>query len=239
MTAAHKKSAKGRATVQFAAGHYWVGDPAYIVTDGDWPTWITESGYPIERHFVAVLNDVSVVGFATAFGDGTYVGSDGFEYQVDSSILGIVPEAYGTPHRAGTMNHVYFPQPFSCTERGGVIQVGNIRIDTTAVLRPPAYRVPESSTEMYSDALKAVMGDHSNLREVYGFDAELPNDRDGAKKAVFSDGDVDLVALSASIAGNPVKSGAGLDGEPVDAGVGPDLGGADSIEHFLKRAASS
>lgn len=76
-----------RATITSEKGFY-VGDICYVMDDADYDRWIDVWGYsdgeiPMSGHSFAVAS--------TAFGDGTYRGSDGFYYPVDAGVIGVVP----------------------------------------------------------------------------------------------------------------------------------------------------
>lgn len=71
---------------------YIIGDPCYSagLDDDAWPKWvdIALKEEPIE---VAMYGDYPVTSVKTAHGDGSYLGSDGKYYPVDSGAIGAVP----------------------------------------------------------------------------------------------------------------------------------------------------
>ena len=71
----------------------FIGDPCYIIPDKDWDEYL-ENYYQAEelggnKHFIF---KGKVVGTAnTAYGDGTYMGDDHYEYDVDAGMIGVTP----------------------------------------------------------------------------------------------------------------------------------------------------
>jgi len=78
-------------------GKYYIGDPCYCFSsDNTWGdlcnSWFSLNGSPI-----AVSENVEVVGFGTAYGDGSYAGyidSERHTFPVDAGMLGVVPECF-------------------------------------------------------------------------------------------------------------------------------------------------
>lgn len=93
-------------------GKYFIGDPCYAVPANDWEEVLTSTGflglyadeldeirgvYQDKRdcHGVFQLaNGYHILASSTAYGDGSYDGSDGFNYGVDAGLLGAVPMEY-------------------------------------------------------------------------------------------------------------------------------------------------
>lgn len=122
--------------VEMPAGEYWVGDPCYAVPDERWMEWLEAADYMNEHSLlVADLDGHTVLGLGTAYGDGVFVGSDGFDYGVDAGLIGVVPvevaDYSDEKYPAGAlMRRVEFTEPFECRYSNGTIILGNIRIDT-------------------------------------------------------------------------------------------------------------
>lgn len=118
------------------AGDYYVGDPCYVLDDDQFDQWVPglrRSG----RHHVGLVDGSTVVGISTAYGDGSYRGSDGFDYDVDSGMLGLVPVAVGGrgegAAQAGSVRRVTFADPIVCQcVNGGTVALGGLRIETAA-----------------------------------------------------------------------------------------------------------
>lgn len=74
------------------AGTYHLGDPCYTVPGDRWMEWLNAADFE-SNHAVldAELGGHRVIGLSTAYGDGTYRGSDGFIYGVDAGLIGLVP----------------------------------------------------------------------------------------------------------------------------------------------------
>ncbi len=103
----------------FPAGKYWIGDICYCLNDKVYDAIFGGFGYDsgLYTHkdggFFMVDN--------TSYGDGLYVGSDGFEYGVDAGIIGIVSEHLVDKNNSaldGGRFHT-FKEPVKCTFKGG------------------------------------------------------------------------------------------------------------------------
>lgn len=85
-------------TVLVPKGKYVLGDPCYAVPDDMWMPWLENAKYEDNR-LVLVGQTPSghwVLGLSTQYGDGGYLGSDGFEYGVDAGLIGLVPVEIAT-----------------------------------------------------------------------------------------------------------------------------------------------
>jgi hypothetical protein len=124
------------------AGRYYVGDLCYlfgsdkgcIFPDSDWDTLLADTdslmldgddrgglfGWRGTRFFVS----------STAFGDGTYRDTTGREFWVDAGIIGCWPLPEGDAPSGGHI--INFDSDFDCytVDSDGVIEIGNIRIET-------------------------------------------------------------------------------------------------------------
>lgn len=94
---------------------FYIGDICYALSDE-----VYHGIWGDEHHFEdGKFEDHSGIGFAvgsTAYGDGVYTGTDGFDYGVDVGVIGIVPlelvkkdvDGLGTVHRVpGTARYQF------------------------------------------------------------------------------------------------------------------------------------
>ena len=72
------------------SGKFYVGDPCYVLSD-DIYYGIWDDKYNFEDGIIDCGNNLSFLVHGTAYGDGEYTGTNGFDYGVDSGTLGIVP----------------------------------------------------------------------------------------------------------------------------------------------------
>lgn len=118
-------------SVEVPAGEYFVGDPCYGVPADRWMEWLHAADYEnAHPMLVAELDGKTVVGVSTAYGDGTYDGSDGEGYPVDSGLIGVVPVELVEEDSPWGMNKVSFANPFTCSYNDGTITIGHITIET-------------------------------------------------------------------------------------------------------------
>jgi len=117
-------------TVRVPAGAYYLGDPCYTVPNDLWMELLGTCdffGVP-----VGTVGGQQVVAFRTAWGDGLYPGSDGFEYPVDAGLIGLVPLALNpalTRHDLVTL--VVYERATECsTDGNGGLMFGGVEIDT-------------------------------------------------------------------------------------------------------------
>lgn len=94
-------------------GKYYIGDPCYCFSNDN--TWgnLCNSWFGLNESPIAVSENVEVVGFSTAYGDGNYagyIGSKRHDFPVDAGMLGVVPESF-----------IEIESSFVDTERLGVI----------------------------------------------------------------------------------------------------------------------
>ena len=125
------QTAKGW-TVIVPAGAYFLGDPCYAVPGHLWDDLLNTC-----ECFEAPVGNVkgfAVLGFGTAWGDGTYSDQDGNQYPVDAGLIGLVPDGLIERDKRAELltlgRMVTFTEPTSCTAALGVMQFGRIRIDT-------------------------------------------------------------------------------------------------------------
>ena len=124
-------------TIRSESGFY-VGDICYAMRrDLYHDYWGSKLG------FESGIHTIPEIGFAfavdnTAYGDGTYRGSDGFEYSVDAGVIGVVPLELATRRQYEDEDGRVFAQAGNATFRaeGGVFDImlpdgTAIHIDTT------------------------------------------------------------------------------------------------------------
>ena len=129
-------------TAAVAAGRYWFGDPCYALGADKslWREWVAASA-EASHDFQEPVSGASYRGFpvvaaSTLYGDGTYSGSDGFSYPVDSGSLGVVPaalleELQVEPNKSDTLGTwVDLQEKDLLSEENGVIRFGDILVST-------------------------------------------------------------------------------------------------------------
>jgi hypothetical protein len=79
------------------AGEYYIGDPCYVMPTRDWNQWMDD-------HMCAT-NGQWVI-HPTHCGDGWFIGSDGFEYHVDSGNLGMVLSSLCDPQKRTSVEQI-------------------------------------------------------------------------------------------------------------------------------------
>lgn len=72
------------------SGKFWVGDPCYVLSD-DVYYGIWDDKYHFEDGKIDVDDKLSFLVHGTAYGDGSYPSSNGFDYGVDSGTLAVIP----------------------------------------------------------------------------------------------------------------------------------------------------
>ena len=72
------------------SGKFYVGDPCYVLSD-DIYYGIWDDKYNFEDGIIDCGNGLSFLVHGTAYGDGSYQGTNGAEYGVDSGTLAIIP----------------------------------------------------------------------------------------------------------------------------------------------------
>lgn len=85
--------------------------------------WFRKSSWQVKKK--------NVYAFSTYRGDGTYRGSDGFEYDVDSGLIGLAPVELGSDGiRIGLCKSVLVSKEIQCSSDDGLLTFGNIVINT-------------------------------------------------------------------------------------------------------------
>jgi hypothetical protein len=128
---------KNKVTLQ--SGQYFIGDPCYAIPhDFDREYWgdaLNTSGY-FSKQGVYHINGFPFIGYYTYYGDGSYLGTDGHHYSVDSGLIGAVSMEFV---KSIIFNYDYlhlgtvvdFSEPFECyATDDGKIHIGHIMIDT-------------------------------------------------------------------------------------------------------------
>jgi len=83
------KKINAKKTYVLPAGTYYIGDICYVLADELYENVFGGTGYEC-GHYTSDQGQFLVDG--TYAGDGSYRGSDGFEYAVDAGIIGIVSQ---------------------------------------------------------------------------------------------------------------------------------------------------
>lgn len=121
-------------SVTMPAGEYYVGDPCYAFDNHKrWMKWLKDADFdatPYPRYLLAEVEGRPVLGIGTAYGDGAYSGTDGFEYGVDAGLLGVVPVEVAEDNALYAMKKTTFDKPFTCSYDEGTITLGHIVIET-------------------------------------------------------------------------------------------------------------
>jgi hypothetical protein len=110
-------------TQTFPAGKYWIGDICYCLPDEIYDKIFGGvGGYSggFYRHNDGGFFMVD----GTSWGDGCYIGSDGFEYGVDAGIIGIVSEKLiDMENSADSGGKIHtFTHPVTCRFKNGVFR---------------------------------------------------------------------------------------------------------------------
>lgn len=120
--------------VEVPAGKYFMGDPCYAVPDKEWIPLLESCDYFNSTPIGKMSDGREVLGFSTAYGDGTYHDQYGNEFGVDAGMIGLVPVTEKEIKKnkqlveLGTIIDVKFPMTCSC--RNGFLTFGKYCIDT-------------------------------------------------------------------------------------------------------------
>jgi hypothetical protein len=119
-------------TVTVPPGVYLLADPCYAVPADLWEDLLDSCNYfetPVGR-----VQGQQVLAFPTAHGDGSYAGSDGFTYGVDSGLIGLTPLALVPARERAQLSAlgavVNLVVATRCTWHEGLMTFGALRIDT-------------------------------------------------------------------------------------------------------------
>jgi hypothetical protein len=125
-----------KGTVTVPAGRYYLCDPCYAVRDDQWNAWLDSLDHDAGGIAYGVTADGHpVFGFSTAYGDGSWVGSDGVLYYADAGMIGLVPVAHNeTANDARSffqLRVVEFSRPTTCRRSArGILTFGGVRVNT-------------------------------------------------------------------------------------------------------------
>ena len=132
LTPEQRRIVERRTSDLLPAGDYFVGDPAYAFDGDAWTEALDSSeGFDELNYGAKIMQGPAFTASGTAYGDGTYTGSDGKSYSVDAGLLGVVPAGEGQPTPRG-MQRVTFDNSFSVEfdDDSGQVRIGNITIET-------------------------------------------------------------------------------------------------------------
>lgn len=130
----------------FPAGHYYIGDPCYVIADRKWEGVLHDTGYfglhtnakendghPVTNWDDGVFdhNGYNCFASGTAYGDGCYEDNFDGSYGVDAGLISIMPmEATDEEAEAWLCSYHTFQHDFEVWEDDGVFHFGKLRIDT-------------------------------------------------------------------------------------------------------------
>ena len=120
-------------TVVVPPGKYFLGDPCYAVPDDLWDELLESNAYfeiPVGK-----AGGHDVLGFSTAYGDGTYEDQYGHAFPVDAGLIGLVPVALVNEKEIAEYTElpgiwVEFTTPTTCSSNNGVLTFGKYHINT-------------------------------------------------------------------------------------------------------------
>jgi hypothetical protein len=124
------------------AGKYFIGDPCYVFpNDGPMSDkWqeLLEAGDYFETCEISIDDGkIKVWAGMTVFGDGTYLGSNGKSFPVDSGLIGIVPMETVEYLGAGDLSRlgviVEYNRFFGVAIHAGIFNFPDFYIDTGPV----------------------------------------------------------------------------------------------------------
>lgn len=126
---------------ELPAGTYYIGDPCYVVADGDdWAAFCTaydKASPDATESAVITFKGRQCFVSSTNTGDGCYRDNYGDEYPVDAGMLAAVPaDLVPAPTRAGLVHSKFFVEPFRVGadkgrwKRRKRIQFGHLTINT-------------------------------------------------------------------------------------------------------------
>lgn len=119
--------------MKMKAGKYYVGDPCYVYGEDhkDWLDFLNNGVWKDEPNTPFLYKGFTCFAGGTAWGDGVYEGSDGFNYSVDAGMIGAIPvEMADREFQEDLSKIVTFEEDFECEVINGVIHIGHIIIDT-------------------------------------------------------------------------------------------------------------
>lgn len=135
-------------------GEYYLGDPCYTISDANW-SMLMDKFDTLNRP--GEINESIVLGLGTAWGDGDYRGSDGFDYAVDSGMIGLVHKNAADPQeaekalRVGLVKLVTFTEVTRVSNNHGDMRFGDIHIDTRGSEEDESWGVDDEDDEVEDD----------------------------------------------------------------------------------------
>lgn len=167
--------------IMMPAGVYFVGDPRFCFNEEGWRAVHDASNAFGESHFTLKEQEMWMAG--TAYGDGDYLGSDGYEYPVRSGLIGVVPvflvegddiQMFNLTNgegRRGTM--LIADDSFEVDTDGTVIFIGGLEIDTDPEEEPDEFHC-ECGIEIDEDEISCDdCAEADDLDYIYGEDDEF------------------------------------------------------------------
>lgn len=118
--------------MKMKAGVYYVGDPCYVYGQehDEWLNFLNKGVWQVDNEPFKYKGFTCFCGCAK-WGDGQYVGSDGFLYLPDTGMIGAIPvDMVDKPYCSDFSKIVTFEEDFDCYVEDGVISIGHITIDT-------------------------------------------------------------------------------------------------------------
>lgn len=123
--------------MEMPEGTYFVGDPCYAIPNDEWDDFLNQYMFNEGldgRGTVGSFKGKCVFAAYTAYGDGTYEGSDGEMYSVDSGSIGLIPIELATKYPKSELERLgsikIFEKPFDAFAMSGVFFFEDLRIDT-------------------------------------------------------------------------------------------------------------
>lgn len=119
--------------VRMPPGEYYLTDPCYCFEDKTWSELCDLANVWQEpENVVTQFRGKPLLSFNTENGDGCYTDNEGFEYGVDSGMIGLVPvEIADNPPPEGLSRKVSFLNRFLCSRSpNGTLMFRSIRIET-------------------------------------------------------------------------------------------------------------
>lgn len=120
---------------EIKAGEYYLGDPCYCFAHGTESWRELLNSCRCFEYTMGILNNSYVLAFNTMYGDGTYIDNNGYNYPVDSGLIGLVPVNLIEENSTFSKNNecgriVEFKKDFICTNINGCMTFNDIIIET-------------------------------------------------------------------------------------------------------------
>lgn len=129
-------------------GQYYISDPCYVLDDDIYDdVWGEEFKYECGA-YVRSGDKAGFMMAQTAHGDGTYLGSDGVNYYVDSGTIGVIASALCTKGTDGSKLFTFDKEVrLTYEEKHGVIQIESGPFVLKITTDGPEEEEEEASTE--------------------------------------------------------------------------------------------